>query len=169
MSNSKACIKGEDHTIKTSRFVPGFGGSRKTDGQCLCCRLTLHISCPESGNHVQASHLYLLLCFSPQTLHSDGQLMRTLVDRHFSDNWVVSWGLGCTTDLAVEWDSFRAARSALSGVVSVSRARDIGAAIKSSLPDMLKQLAAHTSKTHLSVSFLILLGEVSGSPHLAKS
>ena len=82
--------------------------------------------------------------------------MRTLVDRHFSDNWVVAWGHGSLTDLAVEWDFFRAARAALSGVVSVARARDIAAGIRASMPETLKQLAAHTSKTHLSVSCFTL-------------
>ena len=68
----------------------------------------------------QASLLYMLLCFSPQTLHRDGSLMRTLVDRHFADNWVVAWGPGFYTDLAVEWDSFRAARAALAGTMLIS-------------------------------------------------
>ena len=71
----------------------------------------------------QASLLYLLLCFSPQTLHRDGSLMRTLVDRHFADNWVVAWGPGFYTDLAVEWDGFRAARAALAGTVDTCAAR----------------------------------------------
>jgi len=54
-------------------------------------------------------------------------------------------------DLAMEWDSFRAARAALAGVVSVSRARDVAATITSSIPDYHSQLAAHLSKGHLTV------------------
>lgn len=77
--------------------------------------------------------------------------MRTLVDRHFSDTWVVAWGHGMLTDLATEWENFRAARAALTGVVSVSRVRDIGQAIKLSLPETLRQLAAHSSKAHVSL------------------
>ena len=48
----------------------------------------------------------------------DAALMRTLVDRHFADCWVVCWGPGLVTDLSVEWDSYKAARAALSGTVS---------------------------------------------------
>jgi len=48
----------------------------------------------------QASLLYLLLCFSPQTLHRDGPMMRTLVDRHYADCWVVPWGHACYTGAA---------------------------------------------------------------------
>ena len=78
------------------------------------------------------------------------------MDRHFSDNWVVAWGSGCIADLAVEWEPFKAARAALAGVVSVSRARDLGSAITAALPDILAQLTAHTSKAHLSVRTLSL-------------
>jgi len=55
-------------------------------------------------------------------------------------------------DLAMEWDSFRAARAALAGVVSVSRARDVAAATTASIPDYRSQLAAHLSKGHLTVN-----------------
>ena len=101
------------------------------------------------GTALQATLLYMLLCFSPQTLHNDGQLMRTLVDRHFSDTWIIAWGHEMLTDLSVEWEHFRAARLALMGVVTVSRVRDIGEAIKSNLPEVLKQLAAHNSKAQV--------------------
>ncbi len=52
----------------------------------------------------------------------------------------------------MEWDSFRAARAALAGVVSVSRARDVAATTTASIPDYRSQLAAHLSKGHLTVS-----------------
>lgn len=99
----------------------------------------------------QASHLYMLLCFSPQTLQRDNSLMRTLVDRHYADNWVVPWGQGCSTDLAIEWDSFPAARAALTGAVSVARAKDVAAAAVGMLPELHTRIAAHLSKGQLSV------------------
>lgn len=77
--------------------------------------------------------------------------MRTLVDRHYADNWVVPWGLDCYTDLAVEWDSFRAARAALTGAVSVSRAKDVATATTALVPDYLSKIEAHLSKGHLTV------------------
>lgn len=99
----------------------------------------------------QASLLYLLLCFSAPTLRGDGSLMRTLADRHFADSWVVAWGPGFYTDLAVEWDGFKAARDALASVVSLTRARDVAATAAAQLPDLRAQLAAHLSKGQLSV------------------
>ena len=77
--------------------------------------------------------------------------MRTLVDRHYADNWVVPWGLDCYTDLAVEWESFRAARAALLGAVSVTRAKDVAAATTALIPDYLSKIGTHISKAHLTV------------------
>ncbi|RYG49493.1 hypothetical protein EON67_06675, partial [archaeon] len=37
----------------------------------------------------QASMLYVVLYFSPATLHTQKKEMREIVDRHFCDNWVV--------------------------------------------------------------------------------
>lgn len=98
----------------------------------------------------------MLLCFSPQTLQRDNSLMRTLVDRHYADNWVVPWGQGCSTDLAVEWESFPAARAALTGAVSVARAKDVAAAAVGSMPELEAKIAAHLSKGQLSVRHLTL-------------
>lgn len=103
------------------------------------------------GCYLQAALLYLLLCFTPSTLQRDGSLMRTLADRHFADAWVVAWGPGFYTDLAVEWDSFRAARSALAGAVSVSRARDAASNAAAVVPQYRSQLASHLAKGSLSV------------------
>lgn len=100
---------------------------------------------------LQAALLYLLLHFCPQTLHRDGALMRTLADRHFADAWVVAWGPGFYTDLAVEWDGFKAARAALSGVVSVSRARDAALNAAGGLPALRDQLTTHLAKGAVSV------------------
>jgi len=36
----------------------------------------------------QASMLYVILYFSPSTLHSQQAQMREIVDKHFPDNWV---------------------------------------------------------------------------------
>ena len=71
--------------------------------------------------------------------------------RHFADNWVVAWGPGFRSDLAVEWESFKAARSALSGVVTPSRARDQAATYAAALPGLQKQLASFLLEGKLKV------------------
>ena len=71
--------------------------------------------------------------------------------RHFADNWVVAWGPGFRSDLAVEWESFKAARSALSGVVTPSRARDQAATYAAALPGLQAQLASFLLEGKLKV------------------
>jgi WASH complex subunit strumpellin len=61
----------------------------------------------------QASMLYVCLFFQPRTLHDQKPVMREIVDKHFSDNWVVPVYMGVTADLSVEWDRYKAAREAL--------------------------------------------------------
>lgn len=39
--------------------------------------------------------------------------MREIVDKHFSDNWVVPYYLGYYVDLTEEWVNYKAARKAL--------------------------------------------------------
>lgn len=72
--------------------------------------------------------------------------------RHFADNWVVAWGPGFRSDLAVEWESFKAARSALSGVVTPSRARDQAATYAAALPGLQTQLSSFLLEGKLKVA-----------------
>lgn len=88
-----------------------------------------------------------------------GQLLRVI--RHFADNWVVAWGPGFRSDLALEWESFKAARGALGGVITAARAKDMAATFAAALPDLQAQLASFLVEGKLKVwlpwSFLLLL------------
>ena len=79
---------------------------------------------------------------------------RKFACRHFTDNWVVAWGPGFRSDLAVEWESFKAARSALSGVVTPSRARDQAATYAAALPGLQAQLSSFLLEGKLKVALL---------------
>ena len=61
----------------------------------------------------QASLLYVALYFAPKVLHENKSAMREVVDKHFSDNFVVPLYMGETVDLSVEWERYRAAKEAL--------------------------------------------------------
>ncbi len=61
----------------------------------------------------QASLLYVLLYFSPGTLHKNKSAMREVVDKHFCDNWVLPLYMGHLVDLSVEWAPYKAASDAL--------------------------------------------------------
>jgi len=45
--------------------------------------------------------------------------MRELVDKHYSDNWVVPYYLGYYVDLTVEWQDYDAARKALENTLDL--------------------------------------------------
>jgi WASH complex subunit strumpellin len=45
----------------------------------------------------------------PSVLEREQAAMREIVDKHFADNWVLSYYLGFTVDLSVVWAGYRAA------------------------------------------------------------
>eukprot|EP01094_Clydonella_sp_ATCC50884_P026383 TRINITY_DN7212_c0_g1_i1.p1 TRINITY_DN7212_c0_g1~~TRINITY_DN7212_c0_g1_i1.p1 ORF type:complete len:1153 (+),score=449.83 TRINITY_DN7212_c0_g1_i1:73-3531(+) len=65
----------------------------------------------------QASMLYVILYFTPEILAEEEAVMREIVDKHFPDNWVISYYLGYTVDLSVMWGPYPAARAALNNTV----------------------------------------------------
>ena len=67
---------------------------------------------------------------------------------------MVAWGPGFRSDLAVEWESFRAARSALAGVVTAARARDQAATYAAALPGLQAQLASFLQEGKLKVGLV---------------
>ena len=45
--------------------------------------------------------------------------MRGIVDKHFADNWVISFYLGYHVDLTSAWEPYKAARLALTNTLDV--------------------------------------------------
>src|SRR3989338_4177919 len=73
----------------------------------------------------QGGMLYVILYFVPNVLTREMASMREVVDKHFSDCWIVPWFLGHTVDLSVEWSGFRAASTAVGNTVTPSTLRDL--------------------------------------------
>ena len=48
-----------------------------------------------------------MLFFAPETLHKEPAAMRELVDKHFADNWVISFYMGFVVDLSVMWEPYK--------------------------------------------------------------
>ena len=62
----------------------------------------------------QATLLAVLLMYAPETLNTDTGSMREVVDKHFSEGWVVPLGVGIPPlDLSSAWAGRRAAAAAL--------------------------------------------------------
>uniref|UniRef100_A0A2M4ABQ8 Strumpellin n=1 Tax=Anopheles triannulatus TaxID=58253 RepID=A0A2M4ABQ8_9DIPT len=86
----------------------------------------------------QAGMLYVCLFFSPsQTLHSQPARMREIVDKFFSDNWIVSLYMGITVNLIAAWEPFKAAKTALSNTLDVANLKDISQRQKQSIEHLL--------------------------------
>jgi WASH complex subunit strumpellin len=44
--------------------------------------------------------------------------MREIVDKHFPDNWVIAFYMGFCVDLTVEWEPYKAAKTALNNTTT---------------------------------------------------
>lgn len=85
----------------------------------------------------QASMLYVILYFAPDILIGEKATMREIVDRHFSDNFIITTYMGAVVDLTLEWIPYPAARMALVNSLEVDhmstitkkKAKQIGASI----------------------------------------
>mmetsp|Transcript_12766 Transcript_12766/g.36085 ORF Transcript_12766/g.36085 Transcript_12766/m.36085 type:complete len:1178 (-) Transcript_12766:150-3683(-) len=73
----------------------------------------------------QSAMLYVILYFHPETMRKNHSMMREIVDKHFPDNWVVSYYLGNTVDLSMDWQNYPAAYKALGNTVSIENVTDV--------------------------------------------
>lgn len=73
----------------------------------------------------QASMLFICLFFSPKTLHEKSSRMREIVDKFFSDCWIVSIYMGVTMNLLDAWEPYKAARMALQNTIDNFNLKDI--------------------------------------------
>ena len=71
----------------------------------------------------QAGMLYVILYFDPTLLHSDEVSMRALVDKHFSETWIISLYMGHVVDLSLEWKQYHAASKALANILTSDNVR----------------------------------------------
>lgn len=87
----------------------------------------------------QAAMLYVCLYFSPKILHSQIAQMREIVDKFFSDNWIISIYMGITVNLVDAWYQFKAAKAALTPVVEVDAIKGFCLLHKEKMERILKQ------------------------------
>ena len=103
---------------------------------------------PETGERStalgsQAAMLYTLLYFVPDTLRQETAFMREVVDKFFCDNWVVATYMGHVVWLPEAWDSYRAAKAAVTNTTATAEVRRVaaghGAKLRQLVP-VLRQL-----------------------------
>ncbi|KRX07259.1 hypothetical protein PPERSA_00416 [Pseudocohnilembus persalinus] len=67
----------------------------------------------------QGSILYILLFFHPDILIEKKAKMREIVDKHFSDNWVITFYIGYYVDLTTDWKPYKAAKKAIDNTLDL--------------------------------------------------
>ena len=96
---------------------------------------------------IQAAMLYVILFMAPNILNKEMSTMREIVDKHFSDNWVISYYMGVTVDLTESWDSFKAAKAALANITE-----------KSNISDLIKKFSGKAPKLIASIKQVLTEG-----------
>lgn len=66
----------------------------------------------------QAAMLVITLFFVPEFLEKENTKMRSIVDKFFNDNWVISVYMGYTIDLSEYWKDFKSARKAIDNTLT---------------------------------------------------
>ena len=51
--------------------------------------------------------------------------MREIIDKHFADNWVLPYYMGYIVDLSVQWDIYKAAKTALSNTLNPDHVKEL--------------------------------------------
>eukprot|EP00494_Astrolonche_serrata_P015700 UN15852 len=66
--------------------------------------------------------------------------MREVVDKHFSDNWVISYYMGSVVDINTWWDPYKAAKLALKNTMEKSNVSSVMSSHSKKVPKLLKGL-----------------------------
>ncbi|GAB0089631.1 WASH complex subunit homolog 5 [Sergentomyia squamirostris] len=103
----------------------------------------------------QAGMLYVCLFFAPGTLQLQPSRMREIVDKFFSDNWIVSIYMGITVNLIDSWEPYKAAKAALNNTVEAQILREIASKHDKMIQKLLKQTRELLSEGILTEKYLI--------------
>ena len=103
----------------------------------------------------QASLLYTILYFQLDALRSDKAKMRAIVNRFFSDNWMLAINAGVIVDLTIKWGQFDAAKAALEQGLSVSQRKGLFASNHHSMKECSTELHGYLSHGDLTDEFVL--------------
>jgi len=103
----------------------------------------------------QASMLYIILYFSPEILYDQNAVMREIVDKHFPDNWVITYYIGFVVDLSIAWEGYRAAKAALSNTIQIPNVTRMKDLYWSKVDVVLKQLDQYLTAGVLVEEFVL--------------
>lgn len=103
----------------------------------------------------QAAMLYVILYFAPQLLSSEQASMREIVDKHFADNWVISFFLGYTVDLSLEWERYPAAMTALNNTIGIPNVKILAKRHWDKIPKLQQEIQHYLTEGVLNEEFVL--------------
>eukprot|EP00300_Choanocystis_sp_HF-7_P005246 c13971_g1_i1.p1 GENE.c13971_g1_i1~~c13971_g1_i1.p1 ORF type:complete len:1115 (+),score=343.04 c13971_g1_i1:206-3346(+) len=103
----------------------------------------------------QARMLYVILYFIPDILHQESATMREIVDRHFSDNWVIALYMGYTVDLSDAWDTYKAAKAALANTLQPNNQKRLITHYSNQVGTLLTMLDGYLTKGVLTEEYVL--------------
>eukprot|EP01083_Nonionella_stella_P102334 291036_1 len=103
----------------------------------------------------QGSMLYVILYFAPDILSGAAARMRSIVDRYFSDQWVIDIYMGMLVDLNQWWDQYRAAKAALKNTMHKHNVERIIAVHRASIPVLRSELKKYLTEGVVTQDFVM--------------
>ena len=103
----------------------------------------------------QAAMLMVILFFKGEYLDKESTKMRSIVDKYFYNNWVVSFYMGYTIDINEYWKEFKAAKKALDNALSAEELKHFQTKYRDSFNRVKKELNAHLNEGIMTEEFLL--------------
>eukprot|EP01064_Diplonema_japonicum_P020497 TRINITY_DN2999_c3_g1_i1.p1 TRINITY_DN2999_c3_g1~~TRINITY_DN2999_c3_g1_i1.p1 ORF type:complete len:1160 (+),score=247.44 TRINITY_DN2999_c3_g1_i1:53-3532(+) len=103
----------------------------------------------------QAGMLYVLLYFRPKILHDSKPVMREIVDKHFPDNWIISYYMGTTVDLTVGWAPYKAATRAIQNTMALDNIEYYQRSMVDRLHNLKKEVNEYLREGVLNEKFVL--------------
>lgn len=103
----------------------------------------------------QASLLYVILYFLPDVLINKSSIMREIVDKHFADNWVITFYMGYTVDLSLVWSGYPAAAAAIKNTLRPEDVRQTFLRYWERVPGLLQGLDGYLTEGVLHQEYIL--------------
>ena len=103
----------------------------------------------------QAAMLMVALFFKPEYLEKENTKMRSIADKFFYDNWVVSFYMGYTIDISEYWKEFKAAKRALDNTLTVEDLRNFQSKYREMLDKSTSELNMYLNEGIMTEEFIL--------------
>ena len=103
----------------------------------------------------QGSMLVVTLFFVPEFLEKENTKMRSIVDKFFNDNWVISVYMGYTIDMSEYWKDFKAARKAIDNTLTTDDLKNFTHKYREKMESTKKSVRNYLSEGIMTEEFIL--------------